>query len=130
MRPRRPTLSPASFTDNTVTGVGGEYVEGGAIADAPYVPSFPGDSLTITGTTFSGNQAAGARMGGSFAVVLGGAIYSPGRPLSIVSSSFVDNQAIGTSPPVRDGVPGGAGIRRCNRCPGTVGAHRSFELPR
>ena len=37
----------------------------------------------------------------------GGAIFSPSRPLSITSSSFLDNQAIGTSPPEADGVPAG-----------------------
>ncbi len=69
--PTTTDIIASSFTDNTVTGVGA-YVEGGAIADAPHVPSFPGDALTITGTTFTGNQAAGSPMGGSFFAVVQG----------------------------------------------------------
>jgi hypothetical protein len=102
--PTTTNITGSSFIDNLATGWGEKA--GGAIADSPYGPVFPGSALTITGTTFIGNQAVGSPTA-SFPFVMGGAIYSPVRPLSIISSSFLDNQAIGISPPAALGMPGG-----------------------
>jgi hypothetical protein len=72
-----------------------------------YSSSPTGDSLTVTGATFSGNQAVESATGGVPPIAFGGAIFSPSRPLSITSSSFVNNQAIGASLPDSAGIPAG-----------------------
>ena len=124
--PTTTDIISSKFTDNTAMGWG-QNTAGGAIADDAEFAAFEGSSLNISGSTFTGNQALGApTFSGPF--VLGGAIYSPQRPLAITSSSFLDNQATGISPPAVFGAPGGQGVRWGDRSIGTVGDYRSIEL--
>ena len=80
-------VSNSVIANNTASNsYPGGSAYGGGIAMQSFFPTPGANSLTITGTTFSGNQAGG-----------GGAIYTgPYASLSVTGSSFVGNTANGT----------------------------------
>ncbi len=81
------TVSGSVIADNTASYPGGGLSLGGGIdmEGSLFSPTPGADSLTITGTTFVGNQAGS-----------GGAIHTkPYVDLSVCDSSFLDNTASG-----------------------------------
>ncbi len=109
------TITATAFTNNLAqgaVGVNGAIVPTGAFATGGGLDSY-GDALTITGSTFRGNQAVGGEAGtsGGGGVSIGGSsiggalVYTAGQgsidgvivngTASVSQSVFEDNQAIG-----------------------------------
>ena len=103
--PTTTDIIASSFTDNTVTGVGA-YMEGGAIADGPNVPPFPGERSPSRVRPLRAIRPQGLRWAVLFSRSYRAAPYRAERPLSITSRSFDGNQAIGFSPLAGDDARG------------------------
>src|SRR5262249_34588086 len=108
------TVSNSTFTDNqAVNGLG-------TVAVAGAILSVLNSPLTVSGCTFTGNQV---QANGSYSAVgsfaAGGAIFTVPSTLSLSSSTFTDNQAIGlalgSSGPRAEG-----GALYCERSSSTV----------
>jgi hypothetical protein len=80
------TISNCNFSDNVATAGTGGYGQGGALFAE-------GCTLTLSNSTFAGNQALGGSSGGS---ATGGALwFLPGANVTISNCGFTGNQAIG-----------------------------------
>ena len=103
--PTTTDITASSFTDNTAMGWG-QNTAGGTIADAQYVPSFPAIRSPSRVRPSWAIRPWGLRQ--RLPPCAGRHRCQPGEAeLSITSSSFLDNQAIGISPPAAFGMPGG-----------------------
>ena len=96
------TAAPGAYTDRTSTTTGNlQAGSGGGVTYTPSSPQHAGGTgtLTVTGSTFSRNTAAGIGGGGGDFLVF--AFASPGGigsgSTSIGTSTFSNNQALGTA---------------------------------
>jgi hypothetical protein len=94
-------VSTSTFTDNQAIGAAGStFGVGGAIeSNAGFVNNSP-STVDISNCVFTGNLATG----GAGSIGNGGALddEGPGTTMTVISSSFIDNQSVGG--------PGGDGV--------------------
>jgi hypothetical protein len=84
------TVTDCLFADNQVIGVIDLVIPGSTLGEGGAIDNF--GTLTVTRSTFLGNQAHSGR-GGEFSNALGGALNNAGV-LTLSHSIFLDNQAL------------------------------------